>query len=429
MLLLEQVLTVPVIVLTTVSAILWVAVIIVALWHVYLGICGCRKMQMPDKIEMKTHLFGVLICARNEEAVIGPLLDSLQAQRYPRDHFDLFVVADNCTDRTAEVAREHGAHVFERFDTEHVGKGYALHWVFEKLLHEVPRTYEAFAIFDADNLVDEMFLYHANETLCTGVGAMQGYRETKNPFDSVVSGCYALYWYMLSRFYHQGRNNQGYPCTIGGTGFAFKRELIEKDGWQTTTLTEDSEFASRKVLEGHYIQFCRDALFYDEQPTTWGVSVKQRLRWTCGIMQESRALLKPAYRAWRGGNRNAFDIMMFLLGVPMLAVVFIASVTSLLAGVLSAMQLWDQWYIVIGGCLLSVLGSIYLTGFLLGLFSVLTEKGKVGRYWPAVLMYPVFMAPMTVFVFIGFFKTEMEWEQIRHIHTVSLRELFHKDSH
>ncbi len=397
-----------------VTALLWIAVLIVGGWQLFVGSPLFRHNKPRQKVEEKQYTFAAVICARNEEAVIGKLIDSLHAQEYPREKFDVFVIADNCTDGTAAVAAEHGAYVYERFNDREVGKGYALRWALDKILTDRPGYYEAITIFDADNLVDPQYLHYTNETLCTGADATQGYRETKNPFESVISGCYAIYWYMLSRSYHEARSLKGIPCSIGGTGFAFKTYMIEKNGWYTTTLTEDSEFACRKVLEGYHIEFVRDAVFYDEQPNTWAVSVKQRMRWMCGVMQEFRTLLKPAWDAWRGGNQNAWDIVMFTLSFPVIGLMLVACVLSVLFATLTAALVTPWWPLVLLCAAGGILATVYLVIFALAFMTVRGEKGKVGKFWRAVLFYPIFLAPMAYFVLVCFFKKDMVWEMIPH---------------
>lgn len=406
--------TIVSIVLLTVTLLLWLMVAVVGGWQLYVGCHAGAKKKSRPKTEDKQYTFAAVICARNERAVIGKLIDSLHAQEYPRDRFDVFVIADNCTDDTAAVSRAHGALVYERFNNKEVGKGYALRWALDKLLRDHVGRYDAIAVFDADNLVDPQFLFHTNEALCAGADATQGYRETKNPFESVISGCYAIYWYMLSHSYHEARSNMGLPCSIGGTGFAFKTAIIEKEGWYTTTLTEDSEFACRKVLEGYHIEFIREAVFYDEQPTTWAVSVKQRMRWMCGVMQEFRTLLVPAFHAWRGGNKNALDIVMFTLSFPVLAVLLIACVLTVAAATVTASLFTPWWPVVLAVSAAVMLCVVYAVIFGIALLTVLGEKGRVGKLWKAVWMYPLFLSPMAWFVLICFFKKNMAWEQIRH---------------
>ncbi len=419
--------SVPTFILTLIAAILWGFVGLVMLYHVIIALYGFGRPKMRRKVEDKTYCFAVLICARNEEAVIGQLIDSLKNQDYPKDHYTVFVTADNCTDRTAEIAGEHGAVVYERRDTEHIGKGFALRWTLQRLMREYPGRYDAITVFDADNLVDPRYLRQTNEALCTGVDATQGYRETKNPFDSVVSGCYAIYWYMLSRFYHQARSNKGMSCSIGGTGFAFKTAIIQDEGWVTETLTEDSEFASRQILKGRYVQFVRDAVCYDEQPTGWKVSLRQRMRWMCGTVQEIRLLLKPAFQSWRAGNKGAFDVMMFLLGILCMALILVASVLSLLAAVCSMLITPEYWFPIIGGTVLAVLCASYGTMFLLAVFSVVSEKKRIGKYWRSVLMFPIFMLPMIVMVFVALFKKNVAWTSIPHTGASAVEDSLLKD--
>lgn len=126
----------------------------VALWHLLRGLRGLFPMLARPVREERRLRFAVVVCARNEQAVIGSLIDSLMAQRYPRDCFSVFVVADNCTDGTAAEAARHGALVYEREDAQRVGKGCALSWAFDKLREDYGDRFDAAAVFDADNLVD-----------------------------------------------------------------------------------------------------------------------------------------------------------------------------------------------------------------------------------------------------------------------------------
>ena len=148
------------------SVLEWAAAVCMALsvplmlWQLGVGIMGLFSVRKLRKLEDKTYRFAVVSCARNEEAVIGQLLDSLQNQRYPRECFDLFVIADNCTDDTAAVARKHGAIVLERQDKGHIGKGYALRWAFERIIGRWGDRYDAVVLFDADNLADPDFHDH-----------------------------------------------------------------------------------------------------------------------------------------------------------------------------------------------------------------------------------------------------------------------------
>ncbi len=384
----------------------------ISLYQLFIGVHGFFNMKPLKKTEDKQYTFAVIVCARNEQEVIGGLLDSLQKQEYPRDKFDLFVIADNCTDQTAQVSRDHGAIVYERFNDKEVGKGYALRWALEKIAADYGDRHEAVAVFDADNVADSAFLFHTNEALCGGADATQGYRETKNAFDNALSGCYAIYWYTLSRFYHKARSNRGMSCSIGGTGFAFKKAIIADKGWDTQTLTEDSEFAARRTLDGRHIRFVREAVFFDEQPVEWSVAAKQRKRWMCGVMQESRLLRKAAWTSWRGGNKRAFDILMMQYGFPAIGWLLVSMILSLMISAVVSVWFLNPWPFIVS--LASLLVGSYLSMFAMAILVLAVEKKPLGKFVKAIAFYPVFMAAMMLYTFECFFKKDMVWEQIRH---------------
>lgn len=131
--------------------------------------------------------FAIVVPAHNEAMVLGDLLDNLRILKYPKELYDVFVIADNCTDNTADIARAHGAHVFERENKELVGKGYAMDWVFPKIF-ALDKKYDAFCVFDSDNLVHLDFLAVMNNRLLKGQKVLQGYLSAKNPTDTWVSG-------------------------------------------------------------------------------------------------------------------------------------------------------------------------------------------------------------------------------------------------
>jgi Glycosyltransferases, probably involved in cell wall biogenesis len=150
---------------------------------------------LPDA--KKNHRFAIFISARNEQGVIFELLDSLTSQDYPKDRYDIYVVADNCTDNTAGVAREHGAYVFEREDHEQVGKGYALNYLYAKVKElKGVGYYDAYIVFDADNIVDKEFFREANKTFDTGkFDAFTTYRNSKNYDGNWITTAYSI-WFM-----------------------------------------------------------------------------------------------------------------------------------------------------------------------------------------------------------------------------------------
>ncbi|HEX9060458.1 MAG TPA: glycosyltransferase family 2 protein, partial [Clostridia bacterium] len=145
-----------------------------------------RKEISADKFELDKR-FAMIVAAHNEEAVIGNIVRNLKRLKYPKDKYDVYVIADNCDDNTAGIARSEGAIVYERFDNVKKGKGYSLQWMFAKLF-KLDKKYDAFCIFDADNLASSNFLMEMNKHLHMGNKVVQAYLDSKNPGDSWISG-------------------------------------------------------------------------------------------------------------------------------------------------------------------------------------------------------------------------------------------------
>ena len=136
---------------------------------VYLIAPYIKKEKTHKPLQM--HRYAILIAARNEENVLGGLLDSIRAQNYPSELVDIYVVADNCTDTTAEIAYAHGAYVYERFNRVQIGKGYALKYLLDQIsLSDNLEDYDGFFIFDADNLLDENYIKEIKGIKCGFLG-------------------------------------------------------------------------------------------------------------------------------------------------------------------------------------------------------------------------------------------------------------------
>ena len=246
-----------------------------------IGLFFTRKFK-PAK---KKHKYAILIAARNEKNVIGNLLDSINKQDYPSDLITTFVVADNCTDNTAEIARKHGAVCYERFDTEHRTKGFALEFLLDKIEEDYGRmSFEGYFIFDADNLLNTDYISRMNDAFDEGCKIITSYRNTKNFDENWISSTYALHWIRSIRANHRARSVLRLATNIQGTGFLFTNEIV-KNGWHYTSLTEDRALTADAVAQGYQITYNDAAMFYDEQPTSLKVALRQRTRWSKGHLQ------------------------------------------------------------------------------------------------------------------------------------------------
>ena len=250
-----------------------------AYWAI--GVFFTRKFK-PAK---KNHKYAILIAARNEKNVIGNLLDSIKKQDYPSDLITTFVVADNCTDNTAEIARDHGAICYERFDSEHRTKGFALEFLLDKIEEDYGRmSFEGYFIFDADNLLNTDYISRMNDAFDEGCKIITSYRNTKNFDENWISSTYALHWLRSIRANHRARSVLRLATNIQGTGFLFTNEIV-KNGWHYTSLTEDRALTADAVAQGYQITYNDAAMFYDEQPTSLKVALRQRTRWSKGHLQ------------------------------------------------------------------------------------------------------------------------------------------------
>ena len=387
------------------------------IWTLISALNGTRKLKERAPIEDKQHDFAVIICARNEENVLPNLLKSLQRQEYAGKH-DVFVVADNCTDATASVAAKHGATVFVRNNDKEVGKGYALQYGIDKLMTDYSDKYDAICVFDADNLAASNFLSEMNATLCSGVEVAQGYRDTKNVHDSWLSETYTVYWLMLTRYYHAARANMGLSSMVGGTGFAFKTSCLENGKWNTHSLTEDVEFSIQQITRGNSITLAYKAVFYDEQPTTMTVSVKQRLRWIKGNIQCIPLCLPGIVKQVFKGNLKCLDLAWYLLFIPASGIALPLNVLTLLTLALNPTTVSFALPMFLLGA-----AAAYVVSAIVAYSTLRMEKKDLKAMRRAVLLYPFFILTTTMIAFVALIRPKMEWVPIKHESKYSIEEI------
>ncbi len=231
------------------------------------------------------HKYAILIPARNESPVIANLLNSIAKQDYPKEYLTVFVVADNCTDNTAEIARENGAICYEHQNPDERTKGYALKYLFEQIDKDYGiESFEGYFIFDADNLLNRDYISRMNDAFDAGEKIITSYRNSKNFDENWMSASYALHWIRSSRTRHRARSVLRLATNLQGTGFLFANELV-KNGWKYVSLTEDRAFTADAVAHGYAISYNDEAVFYDEQPTSLKIAFRQRIRWSKGHLQ------------------------------------------------------------------------------------------------------------------------------------------------
>jgi cellulose synthase/poly-beta-1,6-N-acetylglucosamine synthase-like glycosyltransferase len=403
-----------------VSALLWVCtfgLVLTGLYGAYQVVVSSRfSGELPVLPETgRQHRFAVLVFARNEERVIGNLLESLREQDYPSDCFDVFVTADNCTDATAAIARDAGAVVYERQSTGPRGKGAALNWFFAEHL---PSGYDACVVFDADNVVDPGFLAAMNRQLAAGHQIAVGYRMGKNPSSSWVAGASTLFWLMQTRFFHVPRALRNLPCTsVGGTGFMFSLRVLGADGWRTSSACEDIEFTLQAIAAGHFVALAQDALFYDEQPLTLGQSLKQRYRWSVGSVQLIRTSVPSLLLSVRRGHLHALDAALYIIGVVVGGLSGVLWVLSLALGLASGAGLGRTLLTVAAS---SAVGYVLLLAF--GLLVARLERARWTGMAKALLGFPIWLFSWSVINVVVLFYRDPTWHTVPHTDDLTLAE-------
>ena len=371
------------------------------------------KKEKPHKAVVP-HRFAVLICARNEEAVIADLLQSIRHQTYDQSLITTFVMADNCTDRTAEIAREEGAVVYTRFNKELVGKGYALEKLINHIEEDYPKTFDGFFVFDADNVLDCHFIEAMNQSFCDGYEVLTSFRNSKNYGDNWISAGYALWFIRESRYLNNARMLMNTSCAVSGTGFFFSREVMESTGgWKFHLLTEDIEFSVHHILKGRKIGFCADAILYDEQPVTFRQSWRQRLRWARGFLQVFRKYGFGLVKGVGRGSFSCYDMSMTVMPAFVLTVGLI--VTYLVMATVTAVDGIPFW-----PCLTYIARTVfgmYLTLYIIGLFTTVTEWDNIHTTTAKKILYtftfPLFMLTY-IPISVNALFTKVQWKPIEH---------------
>ncbi|PLS18658.1 glycosyl transferase family 2 [Bacillus sp. M6-12] len=273
-----------------------------------------KPKEQPSHDPKKRFL--ILIPAHNEEAVIGSLVQNLQQQDYPKELFDITVIADNSNDGTAAISRKLGANVIEHTSLpgEKKGKPYGIKYALEYIGERLSRDYDAIAFFDADNLVSTNYLKEMNNHLMNGDRLIQCYLDSKNPDDNWVTLSYATSYYYMNRSWQLAKSKLNLGNAIGGTGFCVDTQLMEEIGWTARSLTEDLEFTMQCLLKEVPAKWSHKARVYDEKPESFMVSCVQRLRWARGHWDVCFKYGLPLlWKSIKNLDIRAFDGFMYLV--------------------------------------------------------------------------------------------------------------------
>ena len=388
---------------------MYILFVLVNLYGLYFAVIGLnffrREKTYPESDDF--HKFAILIPARNEEAVIRQCVESLEKLAYPDDAYEIFVLANNCSDRTVEEAKKTGATVLE-YNENIRNKGDVLHRTFIDL-HD--RDFEAYLLFDADNTVDPNFLAEMNRVLDAGCQACQGFREGQNPSATYISSAHSIYLLLVDLFYNHSRSVLGMNAIITGTGFMVSKSLLdERGGWNTSTLTEDIEFTVQNSLSGHHIAYAPKAIFYDEQVITLSQSLVQRSRWAKGVKQVFEKLGWSTIQSiYKDQGKDPFDSLMMMTGTYMGNISVILPILTFLLFKFLNKAVTISLHMTLVNLLFIVLPPT-----ILALFITIYFKKSLREYWKGILLFWFFLLTWIPVNVYALFSNSMDWKEIKH---------------
>ena len=390
--------------------------------YLFVGLIGKGR---GGRENAKLHRYAAVVAARNESAVIANLIRTLKEQNYPSELLDIYVIADNCTDNTAQISRQAGAYVYERFNKVQVGKGYALEYLFHHIFEDKGETaYDGFFVFDADNIVDRDFVREMNKMFDTGeYTALTSYRNSQNFCANWISAGYALWFLREAQYLNNARMRLGSSCAVSGTGFLFSDGVLEAcGGWNFFLLTEDIEFTIDNVVRGEKVGYAAGAVLYDEQPTSFAQSWRQRMRWSKGYLQVFRKYASELFSGIARGSFSCYDMTMNIM--PAAVLTGLSVVVNIGAAIANATSGGSMAVLAVS--VLQTLMSLYLTLFVLGAITTVTEWKNIRcAAWKKVLYaftFPLFMLTYVPICIASLF-TKVEWKPICHTRVMTLEQI------
>lgn len=387
------------------------------------------EVKLPEA--KKNHRYAFFIAAHNEESVIANLVRSIKAQDYPSELIDTFVVADACTDNTAEEARRAGAIVYERNDLARKGKSWVLDYGFARILEEYPGKYEAFFVFDADNLLSPTYVTEMNKVFDQGYLVATSYRNSKNFDSSWISSAYALWFLREAKFLNNSRMLCGTGCAISGSGWMVSSRIIQgMNGWDFHTLTEDIQFSTFCAANGIRIAYA-PAEFYDEQPIDLKSSWTQRMRWTKGFYQVFFSYVGDLFHGVGKKRFGSYDMLMTIAPGNILTLVsaFVNTVYLVIGGLSHGFLATQNELSMAVGSLMMTFGSMYVTFFVLAVITTISERKHIicrkERRWRIItnlFTFPLFMMTYIPICIAALFK-KVEWVPTKHTVSISMDQI------
>jgi len=341
----------------------------------------------PKRIESsKLNRFAILVPAHDEELLISCLCESFLKINYPRDLYEIFIIADNCDDKTAEICNSFPVNVLVRNDPSHTGKGFAINWTLKK----VPLAkFDAIFMVDADNIVDSQILEQLNLMINQGEIAIQCYNTVGNRSDSWFTELLFVSRTIGNLLYHHAKYKLGLSSYLMGNGICFKSHLLQEKGWTAFSAGEDWEYYAQLIECRIKIGFAKDAKVFHQESKSLNQATSQRLRWSSGRFLVLRKF--GIWLFWKGIIMHdlftldaslplIFPNYSLQLNLTLLALILV----SLLPSSDLRLFLLATGLLLVFGQVLLFLAGVYLTKSYMKVFKAMLHA-PVFLFWKAII--------------------------------------------
>ena len=352
----------------------------------------------------------ILIPARNESKVIEDLLISIENQTQKIESKDVYVIVETPKDKTVDIVKKHKMNIVYRKDLTKKRKGYALDDAIKEILRE-NKHYSAYFIFDADNILDKNYIKEMQKSINEGYDIGISYRNTKNS-KTLVAASSALTFSMINTIGNTFKNKYSNNLTISGTGYYIKGTLLEElEGFPFNTLTEDYELTL-------YTTYNEKAIFYDEQPDSFKVSIVQRTRWVKGYFEARKKYIKKI--------RKSIDIKDINYGSKINAIIGVKPYIYLIVGViLLLISSVQSGLIGLLNVALIISFTIYIDLVLISYLIIKREDYKLNleiSKIKLILYNPIFLLSYIICLINAIVKKDVSWQVVEHTKTLTNEE-------
>lgn len=348
--------------------------------------------------------FAILIPARDESRVIEELLNSILNQTRKIDSDDVYVIVEEESDKTVELVKNKNMNIVFRHDLSKKRKGYALDDAIKEIL-EQKKHYDAYFIFDADNVLDKDYIKNMEKAYEDGYDIGIGYRNTKNGNDSVIAAASSLTFSMINTLGNEHKTKCNNTLTISGTGFYIKGDIVEKlSGYPFNSLTEDYELTLYATLNDLTTTYVKNAIFFDEQPVKYNITINQRTRWIKGFFEARKKYIPLLLK--KEINKNFSSSFHQIMGVTPYILLIIGLLGILLIN-----------YFNVKNTIILIL-FVYLIMVLITSIMVLKENTYLNinnKMKIKVILYnPIFLTTYIICLFKAILNKDVKWLKIEH---------------